>query len=83
MRRCDEAVDVVEEYEFRVIGKLSPTMLAALNQLSAVPSPGDTVLRGSVRDQAELYEHIARFESLGLKLRELRRVSLPSSTSRA
>jgi hypothetical protein len=59
MRRCDEAVDVMEEYEFRVIGK------------------------GSVRDQAELHEHIARFESLGLKLRELRRVSLPSSTTRA
>jgi hypothetical protein len=66
-------VDVDRQYEFRVKDRLSAALLASLEALEKVPPP-DTVLVGQVRDIGELHGHIARFESLGLELTEVRRL---------
>ena len=61
-------------YEFRVRGHLGPTVLRAFADLQAETNGEDTLLRGAVRDQAELHSVLALIEALGLALLELRRV---------
>jgi hypothetical protein len=62
------------EYVFRVHGRLSADVVAALDPLRPVAQTSETVLRGVMADQAALYGTIARFEQLGLDLVELVRV---------
>jgi hypothetical protein len=62
------------EYLFRVRGRLSADVVAALDPLRPVAQTSETVLRGVIIDQAALYGTIARFEQLGLDLVELARV---------
>ncbi len=59
-------------YEIRVRGHLGPRMLRAFEALSAQPEGDDTLLRGVLSDQAALYGVIARLETLGLELVEIR-----------
>jgi len=61
-----------QAYEIRVRGHLGPRMLRAFEALSAQPEGGDTLLRGFLPDQAALYGVIARLETLGLELVEIR-----------
>jgi hypothetical protein len=61
-------------YEIRVKGRLSDSLLAAFEDLTATVEPGETVLRGRVRDQAALYGLLDRVQSLGLELVEVRRL---------
>jgi hypothetical protein len=61
------------EYSFRVIGRLTPVLLEALDPLEASEAAADTVLVARVADRSALHGFIARIEALGLELVELRR----------
>ena len=56
------------EYAFRVVGRLTPGLLGALDPLAASPARTETVLLGTVADQSELHGYIGRIEALGLEL---------------
>jgi transposase-like protein len=60
-------------YEIRVRGVLSETLLQAFPGLDAKVQESETVLSGTLRDQAALYGVLAQIESLGLELLEVRR----------
>ncbi len=64
-------------YEIRVRGPVSRALLARLEGLTGELGPVETVLRGPVRDQAELHGLLDRVKALDLELVELRR--LPSA----
>jgi hypothetical protein len=61
-------------YEIRIKGRLSDSLLAAFEGLTATVETGETVLHGRVRDQAALYGLLDRVQSLGLELVEVRRL---------
>jgi hypothetical protein len=61
-------------YEIRIKGRLSDSLLDVFEGLSATVEPGETLLHGRVRDQAELYGLLDRIQSLGLELIEIRRL---------
>ena len=61
-------------YEIRIRGRLTDSMLAVFEGLTASVESGETVLRGPVRDQAALYGLLDRIQSLGLELVEVRRL---------
>ncbi|MDF3298643.1 hypothetical protein [Streptomyces tropicalis] len=61
-------------YEIRVDGHISETLAEAFPELDHVVISGQTVLFGPVVDQAHLYELLARCQSLGLKVLEMRRL---------
>ena len=60
-------------YEIVVRGLLSETLLAAFPTLSAEAHGAETVLVGTLSDQAALYGVLGQIEALGLELIELRR----------
>jgi len=62
-------------YEITVRGRLSITLAAAFDGLTASAAASDTVLRGEIVDQAALYGVLERIESLGLELLDIRRVA--------
>jgi hypothetical protein len=62
-------------YEIRVRGHLGQTMRTAFPELRARVEGGDTVLSGSLPDQAAVYGVLAAIESLGLELVAVRRVA--------
>lgn len=62
------------DYAFRVVGRLTPMVVGALDSLEVSTAATETVLVGHVNDRAELHGLIARFEALGLELIELHRV---------
>ncbi|MET9732051.1 MULTISPECIES: hypothetical protein [unclassified Streptomyces] len=61
-------------YEIRVDGLMSETMTKAFPELEHVVMSGQTVLFGPVIDEAQLYGLLARCQSLGLRVVEMRRV---------
>ncbi|MGW1162466.1 hypothetical protein ACWD5Q_06055 [Streptomyces sp. NPDC002513] len=61
-------------YEIRVDGQLSDTLAQAFPELDHVTMSGQTVLFGPVLDEAHVYELLARFQSLGLHVLEMRRL---------
>ena len=63
------------DYEFRIKGRLSDTHCGVFEEFTAAVQPAETVMRGEVRDQSELYGLLDRIHSLGLELLEVRRVS--------
>jgi hypothetical protein len=63
-----------QNYEIRVRGHLGTKMLRAFPALAAQTRGEDTLLRGSLPDQAAMYGVIAKLEALGLELLELRRL---------
>ena len=56
------------EYTFRVRGRISPDILAALHPLRPVVLGPETELRGPVVDQAALHGIITHLECLGVEL---------------
>jgi hypothetical protein len=62
------------DYEIRVRGRLSDRVTETFEDFSATLKPAETVMRGPVRDQAELHGLLDRIQSLGLELIELRRL---------
>jgi hypothetical protein len=61
-------------YEIRVKGRLTASLLAAFEGLTATVEPVETVPHGPVQDQAALYGVLDRIQSLGLELVEVRRL---------
>lgn len=61
-------------YEIRVEGHLSETLARAFPELEHVLMSGQTILFGSVVDDAHLYGLVVRCQSLGLRLLEMRRL---------
>jgi hypothetical protein len=62
-------------YEFLMNGTVAETALAAFPELRTTKGPaGGTVLFGAVYDDAHLHGILARFQSLGLTLLEMRRL---------
>ena len=60
-------------YEIRVRGVLGDTVLVAFPLMDARAMDGDTLLVGTLPDQAALHGVIAGIEALGLELLEVRR----------
>jgi hypothetical protein len=65
------------EYEIRVQGRLTDSLLAAFEGMRASVEPVETVLHGPVQDQAALYGLLDQIQSLGLELVEVRRLPEP------
>jgi hypothetical protein len=62
------------DYEIRIKGRLSDSLSGAFEDFTAAVRPAETVMRGEVRDQAELHGVLERIQSLGLELIEVRRM---------
>jgi hypothetical protein len=65
-------------YEIRVIGIPPPEALLDFELLSASVEPVETVLHGPLRDQAALHGLLARLQTLGVKVVEVRRLHDPA-----
>lgn len=61
-------------YEIRVAGQMSETLTKVFPELEHVVMAGQTVLFGPVTDEAHLYGLLTRFQSLGLRVVEMRRL---------
>ncbi|MBT3167509.1 hypothetical protein HTV80_31125 [Streptomyces sp. Vc74B-19] len=61
-------------YEIRVDGHLSQPLIEVFPELDHVTLSGQTLLFGPVVDEAHLYGLLARCQSLGLRVLELRQV---------
>jgi hypothetical protein len=64
----------MDEYEIRVRGRVTSTLLARFEGLTATVEPVETVLHGPVEDQAALHGVIDLVSALGLELVEVRRL---------
>ena len=60
-------------YEIRIKGRVGDHLADALG-METVVEPVDTVLRGSVADQADLHMLLARLQDMGLELVEMRQL---------
>jgi hypothetical protein len=61
-------------YEIHIKGRLSDSVLAAFEGLTATVQPVETVLHGPVQDQSSLHGLLDRIQSLGLELVEIRQL---------
>jgi hypothetical protein len=61
-------------YEIRVTGVLPPEALLDFDRLIASVEPVETVLHGPLRDQAALNGLLARLETFGVQVLEVRRL---------
>jgi len=61
-------------YEIRVIGVLPPEALLDFERLSASVEPVETILHGPLRDQAALHGLLARLQTFGVQVVEVRRL---------
>lgn len=62
-------------YEIRIRGRVGNSVLASFEDMESAIQPAETVLRGTVTDQAQLHGLLERIQLLGLELIEIRRVS--------
>ena len=62
-------------YEIRIKGRLSEPLLAAFKNFDAEIEPAETVLLGTVNDQAALHGLLEQIQSLGLELLEVKQLS--------
>ena len=61
-------------YEIRVTGVLPPEALLDFDRLTASVEPVETVVHGLLRDQAALQGLLARLETFGVQVIEVRRL---------
>jgi hypothetical protein len=61
-------------YEIRITGVLPPEALLDFDRLTASVEPVETVLYGPLRDQAALNGLLARLETFGVEVLEIRRL---------
>jgi hypothetical protein len=64
-------------YEIRVRGSLGASVVQTFAGFEAKTEAGETVLRGSIRDQDELHAVLEQIDGFGLELVEVRRVEPP------
>jgi hypothetical protein len=67
-------------YEIRIKGRLSDSVLAAFEGLTATVEPVETVLDGPIEDQSSLHGLLDRIQSLGLELVEIRQLPAAAET---
>ena len=65
---------VSSRYEIRVKGRVGKSVLSRFEGFEADVEPAETVLRGSISDQAALHGVLDRIQGLGLELMEVKRV---------
>ncbi len=65
-------------YEIRVVGVLPPEALLDFERLSASVEPVETILHGPLRDQAALHGLLARLQTFGVQVVEVRRLHDPA-----
>jgi len=65
-------------YQIRVRGRFGRTMSTAFPSLRAQGQGEDTVLTGTLIDQAALYGVLAQLEALGLELLEVKHIPSPA-----
>jgi hypothetical protein len=65
-------------YEIRVTGVLPPEILVDFERLNASVEPVETVLHGHLCDQAALYGLLARLQTFGVQVVEVRRMHDPA-----
>lgn len=61
-------------YEIRVVGVPPPEALLDFERLSSSVHQVETVLHGPLRDEAALHGLLARLDTLGVKVFEIRRL---------
>ena len=61
-------------YEIRVAGVLPPEALLDFDRLTASVEPVETVVHGPIQDQAALHGLLARLETYGVQVIEVRRL---------
>jgi hypothetical protein len=61
-------------YEFRVAGRVSTPLAEVFPELERVLTPRQTLFVGPVTDEAHLYGLLLRFQDLGLRVEEMRRL---------
>jgi hypothetical protein len=61
-------------YEIRVSGVLPPEALLDFDRLTASVEPVETVVHGPLQDQAALQGLLARLETFGIQVIEVRRL---------
>lgn len=61
-------------YEIRVMGVLPSEALLDFDRLTASVEPVETVVHGPLPDQAALHGFLARLETLGVQVLEVRRL---------
>jgi hypothetical protein len=66
-------------YEIRVVGILPPEVLLDFERLSASVEPVETILHGPLRDQAALHGLLARLQTFGIQVVEVRRLHDPNA----
>jgi hypothetical protein len=76
-RHCDDVA--ASSYEFRIKGRLSDSMTDAFEDFTTAVKPAETIVRGDLRDQAELHGVLEQIRSLGLELIEVRRLDEPDA----
>lgn len=62
-------------YEIRIAGSLPPEALVDYQQLTVWSEPSATLVRGLLPDQAALHGLLARLETFGAQVIEMRRLS--------
>jgi hypothetical protein len=65
---------VPQQYEIRVRGRLGETIRSAFPELEVHAEDDNTLLTGTLADQAALYGVLAEAEGLGLELLDVRRL---------
>ena len=66
-------------YEIRVAGLLPPEVLLDFERLNASVKPVETVVHGPLADQAALHGLLARLETFGVQVLEVRLLHEPSA----
>jgi hypothetical protein len=64
-------------YAITVRDRVGNTLLDAFGPMQVCPGAGQTVLHGTLEDQAALYGVLARIQALGLELEEVRLLPAP------
>lgn len=68
-------IECPERYEFRVDGRMAEmTLHGAFPELDGIFVADQTILFGRITDDAHLHGLLARFQDLGLRVIELRRL---------
>jgi len=68
-------------YEIRIRGRIPRAELEEFENLQSTTEPAQTVLRGTIRDQAALQGVLGRLHGLGLELVEVRRLPMQGRSS--
>jgi hypothetical protein len=61
-------------YEIRVKGRVSESLLPAFEGLAVTTEPVETILYGPIADQEAVHNLLIKLESLGLEVVEFRRL---------